>query len=423
MHFGSSAKVVEPVKDVEPEAVDADAPKPKLKEAPLKRSKIDAINDPETQENTRLNALIYHTSDETVDLYKKENNSSDLLGRLYFDDYDSDSITSPQLSVAGTPILSPNVTGGTNPIVFPHADYFQARLTPLLSANSSRAPAFERGISFDTSTDDHRRSLTVKVKHPQFKFRRNNKTYLAGYNSDVESLKAIEWLFDEMVVTGDTIIILQVLDEKKYHEIDKIKAASSLEKIEQLNTHKNKKIQFVYEIVIGKPEKTLKNAIREFNPQMMIIGTHHYDSTSSSKSFLSKASFSKHFLECALVPVIVVKPTYKYNEFLENPIDSESYFEDWIKSIEHSTSATAHKQRQPLPQQRFSMKLLSPSTSRTNSYTNLASQAYSADSDRGRQISKDNQPFAKEEHLTLDSKSRSRSTSKSRGFSKFFHHS
>ena len=100
-----------------------------------------------------------------------------------------------------------------------------------------RIKSFERGISFDTSTDNHRKSLTFKVKHPHFRFRRNNKTFLAGFNNGLESLKAIEWLFDEMIVHGDTVIILQVLDEKQHESIDKRQANKALNKIELLNTH------------------------------------------------------------------------------------------------------------------------------------------------------------------------------------------
>lgn len=58
-----------------------------------------------------------------------------------------------------------------------------------------------------------------------------------GFNNDAESTKAIEWLFDEMVIHGDTIVILQVLDEKKYASIDKLKANVNLSTFANLNVH------------------------------------------------------------------------------------------------------------------------------------------------------------------------------------------
>ncbi|KAL7666338.1 UspA domain-containing protein [[Candida] zeylanoides] len=342
----------------------------------------------ETEINTRLNALIYHTSDETVDLYRRENDSSDLLGRLYYDDYDSESVTS-EVSTPGSEAAAGSA-GGTS------ADYFGGSINAALmaeghkpvepgragplaalgplgshsvpnlealaelhgrvaspdgrgrwtgglgarSSSASRRPAvqrlasFERGVSFDNLSDAHRRSLTFKVKHPQYKFRRNNKTYLTGYSGDEESRRSIEWLFEQMVVHGDTVIVLQVLDEKQHRSIDKARANESLRQIELLNRH-GKKVSVVFEVVIGKAQRLLQAAIDEYNPQMMVIGTHTYEDRDGRmhehhKGFLSKSSMSRHFLECALVPVIVVKPCYEYVERLAEPIDGEEYFARWI---------------------------------------------------------------------------------------------
>lgn len=475
----------------------------------------------ETEHNTRLNALLYHTSNETVDLYRQENNSSDLLGRLYYDDYDSESaVTSPILSGSVTPSggeldhsnmimnslslnsinstlsnhrntkggrsssniasmrashISParsaspsNIPGAlgshhastsshlsipmssvplrssssTNlaPIrpALAKANSFDKPLRPSLSRlQSSSTSSFQKGISFDASSDDHRMSITYKVKHPQFKFRRNNKTFLAGFNDDQESFKAIEWLFDEMVIHGDTIIVLQALDEKKYDVIDKAKVNELLSRIEQLNKHV-KKVSLVFEVVIGKPQKLLKKAIEEYKPAMMIIGTHNHDKK-EHKSFLSKSSLSKHFLECALVPVIVVNPTYRYVEHLENPITTETFFEDWMKNINYDNLLTKDKTKRsklnmlsptssrvltPTSSRVLSpssSRLLSPSTSRNGSHTNLLS----LHEDRGRgDHSKHDGADDDEKDLRSNSssRSRSRSTSKSRGFAKFFHH-
>lgn len=427
----------------------------------------------ETEVNTRLNALLYHTSNETVDLYKLENNSSDLLGRLYYDDYDSDALSSPDPS---SPLVSPS---GSNTHI---SDYFNSRLghnsatspsigsalaspspspsigATLMGSQSSsalgslatpgsrvrpelkRIKSFERGISFDTSTDNHRKSLTFKVKHPHFRFRRNNKTFLAGFNNGLESLKAIEWLFDEMIVHGDTVIILQVLDEKQHESIDKRQANKALNKIELLNTH-FKKVSLVFEVVIGKPQKLLKKAIDEYSPAMMIIGTRHYGDKANSghsKLFSSKSSMSKHFLECALVPVIIVKPTYNYVELLQQPIESELYFQDWLSEIDISGTYTKDKHKRKTKLNFVSS--LSPTSSRSSSYTDMSSLAQA---ERGRTTTstKENQPFKKDvedrgrqltpsekeelpKFLLSESRSRSRSRSKSRDFSRIFgrHH-
>lgn len=326
-------------------------------EAEKEPEEVDEEED-QTKVNTRLNAMLYHVSDDSIDLYRKENTSSDLLGRLYYDDFDSDSVNN---STVNSPLVSPSGT-----VMAP--DYFSLRLggsgsetniamnhafmapnpgsRPDMSRMSSysgnemrRIKSFERGISFDTSTDLNRKSMTYKLKHPDFKFRRNNKTFLLGFNEDNESLKAIEWLLDKMVVNGDTVIILQVLDEKLHSYINKKQATQNLARIERLNTH-FKKISLVYEIVIGKPQKLLKNAVEEYVPAMMVMGAHDYnekESHSNYKSIFSK-SFSKHFLECALVPVIVVKPSYHSIATLSKPIDSEEYFKDWLVDMDVSST-------------------------------------------------------------------------------------
>ena len=431
----------------------------------------------ETARNTRLNASLYHTSEESVNLYKNQNDSTDLLGRLYYDDYDSStmspSIISPMNSGYNTPARSPmlHAQGGSevdlkvlgsdsnlghssaNTLLLP-----SAHAAPLVSSGSSSslnamwtlhnnhstpgsAPLrpdlvrmkLERGVSFDTVPHGTRKSLTLKSKHPQFKFRRNNKTWLVGYNNDVESTKAVEWLFDEMVVHGDTIIILQVIDEKKspMMHIDKKQANDTLASFEKLNVH-SKKIAIVFEMVIGKPQKLLKYAIEEYKPSMMIIGTHHFvenrDSSHNNnhhhhhhRGFFSSSSISKHFLECALVPVIIVKPTYKYVEYLEHPIDSENYFRDWAMNILHRPLSLSQQQQLVLQLQNpnsspYKMKrpgFLSPSSSRSSSYTNLAAEN-DKHSDAGRGRSVDNSAFRK------TNESRSRSTSKTRSFSRFF---
>lgn len=340
----------------------------------------------ETEINTRLNALIYHTSDETVDLYRRENDSSDLLGRLYYDDYDSELVAS-EVSTPGSDAAAGGGAGG---------DYFGGSINAALMAEGHkpvtpgragplaalgplgshsvpnlealaerhgrvalpdgrgrwtggfgarlslalRRPAvqrlalFERGVLFDNLSDAHRRLLTFKVKHPQYKFRRNNKTYLTGYSGDEELRRLIEWLFEQMVVHGDTVIVLQVLEEKQHRLIDKARANELLRQIELLNRH-GKKVLVVFEVVIGKAQRLLQAAIDEYNPQMMVIGTHTYEDRDGRmhehhKGFLLKSLMLRHFLECALVPVIVVKPCYEYVERLAEPIDGEEYFARWI---------------------------------------------------------------------------------------------
>ena len=173
----------------------------------------------------------------------------------------------------------------------------------------------------------------------------------------------------------------------------------------------------------------------------MIIGTRHYGDKANSghsKLFSSKSSMSKHFLECALVPVIIVKPTYNYVELLQQPIESELYFQDWLSEIDISGTYTKDKHKRKTKLNFVSS--LSPTSSRSSSYTDMSSLAQA---ERGRTTTstKENQPFKKDvedrgrqltpsekeelpKFLLSESRSRSRSRSKSRDFSRIFgrHH-
>ena len=351
--------------------------------APGLLGKTDDLDD-ETVRNTKLNAELFHTSNDSVELYRQENNSSDLLGRLYYDDYDSDSMTSPSISGVSSPMpLSPIMSPSES------SDQLSVKSRPPFL----RMKSMERGISFDISPHGHQKSYTLKAKHPLFKFRRTNKTFLVGYNDDLESTKAIEWLFDEMIINGDTIVVLQVLDEKQHVSIDKSKVQKNLAKIEQINHH-FKKVCIIYEAAIGKAKKAIRSAIDEYRPSMMAIGTHHYDGKEHHRSF-TKSSLSKHILECSLVPIILVKPSYRYVEFLREEVDGPQYFENWIKNIDHIDNRVIRKK----------VPLISPSVSRNSSYTNLVNE------DRGR---------GGGVHDQILNESRSRSTSKNRVFARFF---
>lgn len=440
-----------------------------IEKKPRERKVIKVRNrerfDPETSKNTHYNSLLYHTSNESVDMYARENDSSDLLGRLYYDDYDSDSVRSPLVSGDSTPLLSPSLNaGGTG------GDYFSSRpihspgiLTPISRSGTSHSnlkspdslaaideklrkhqqnqlqvpssslsnhhvptpekSKYSKGISFDTSTaDTERKSLTLKSKHPKFKFRRNNKTFLTGFNDDQESLRAIKWLFDEAIVNGDTIVVLQVLDEKIHHQINRDKCQKSLEVIENLNIH-NKKISIVYEVVIGKPQKYLKRAIDEYTPQMMAIGTHQSDKE-QHKSFFAKTTLSKYFLEYALVPVVVVKPRYNHVEELPTPIDSSDYFKNWLSGIDISDTYGKDKEKKI-------KKFRSPLGSRSSSSVSINT----LNEDRGREKhgnNPDNHKFkassstlgSRSDSKNRDDKSRdaNKSPHKRTAFSKLFHH-
>ncbi|KAJ8140534.1 hypothetical protein OY671_006283 [Metschnikowia pulcherrima] len=384
----SSEEKKDAVSNPEDDSEEASEPKQYAKEKAPVLNKV-VVDEPETETmlNTKRNALLYHTSEDSIDLYRSENNSSDLLGRLYYDDYDPDNRQIVERITSFTSLQAlarqPASPGFGRPV---------SETEVKSTTNTLRRPSFERQVSFDTLSDTHHSAITLKVKHPEFKFRRNNKTFLIGFSNDSESLKAVEWAFLEMVISGDTIIVFQVLDEKSYTFVDPSLAEIVLEKLKKLNTH-SKRISLVYEVVIGNPQKLLKKAISEYKPAMMIVGTRQYGAAPEPvnhmtpflshpqpvrpgqpqpvhpvhsplhRSIFGKSSTSKYFLQYALVPVILVKPFYTIQETLDRPVDSENYFKDWLANID--ISHTREKKKKHI----FGMR--SPSSSRNSSHTSL----------------------------------------------------
>lgn len=352
----------------------------------------------ETEKNTKLNALLYHTSDDSVDDYKQQNSTLDLLARLYYDGYDPDD---PSGYSASPSVLSSRAQSPT----------------PSNSVDGRNRPYFARGISFDTSLDSHHSAITLKAKHPEFKFRRNNKTYLIGYADDSESLRAVEWTIQEMVIHGDTIVVLQVLDEKldPAAAVDHGKAQELLETLEALNVT-SKRMAIVLEVMIGRPQKSLKAAIAEYKPAMMVVGTHHFKSNADlavhHHNFLlfQKTTISKYFLQYALVPVILVKPFTKHDAPLDEPIDLETYFLALLAKTSDNSSREKKKKRSRV-------NLLSPSVSRSGLHVNLV-----APEPRGRSPNQEGRASfmidSRDSSVSSDHRVESRSQSRTR--SKFF---
>lgn len=378
----------------------------------------------ETELNTRMNALLYHTSHESIDLYRLENNSLDLLGRLHYDNFDIHDKESVSRVQSFTSFLQILLAQSLN-----KASATSINNSGTLSPPALRpTPLFESGVSFDTLDDSHHKSIILTAKHPEFKFRRNNKTYLIGYSNDAESLRAVQWVFQEMVIHGDTVVVFQVLDEKHHKVVDADAADKVVEKLKSVNTY-NRKISLMYEVTIGRPQKLLKQAIEEYKPAMMIVGSHQYElspvpsnaslnthtiqSNHSHFLFLGKTSISKYFLMFALVPVILVKPFYQHQETLKSPIDSDHYFHDMLANID--ISRTRERQR------KHKFDFLSPTSSRNSSSTNLA--AMISPESRGRSTENTNIVVSRGSSISSNlsrSQSRSRSQNRLSRFSKLF---
>lgn len=298
------------------------------------KSKIPQFMDPETKSNTQINALMYDTNSST-----SQEDQEDLKSKSAIEFSNGRKSTSPSSDLG-------NASG-------PRSHYFASKLAVGSASSPSarglpndksapkpiRPQALKRGVSFDTcSSENRQQSLTLKKKHPDFCFRRNNKTFLAGLKYTKNSMRALEWVIEEMAVDGDTVVVLHVLHEKANTHIDKKRASREMKMLESLNKS-GKKISIIYEVAIGRPRFQLKLAIEEYCPSMMVIGSSENEGKSNflynfTHGSLSRPSFRRYFLEYGMVPVIIVKLNYHLQQPLRKPIDSPYYFQEWLKSID-----------------------------------------------------------------------------------------
>ena len=144
-----------------------------------------------------------------------------------------------------------------------------------------------------------------------------------------------------MIINGDTIVVLQVLDENNTYPLTNRRSRKTWLKSSKSITISRKFVLSTKPPSV-KAKKAIRSAIDEYRPSMMAIGTHHYDGKEHHRSF-TKSSLSKHILECSLVPIILVKPSYRYVEFLRQEVDGPQYFENWIKNIDHIDNRVIRK--------------------------------------------------------------------------------
>lgn len=275
-------------------------------------------HDRQTEKNTRHNARMFDTGADSVALYRRES-LQDLIGRLHNDDFDLDLVVSsfdrmsPRSLPAGfaAPSLLLRISLPASLAASPRRSP-DLRRHDVRSAAASLCSELRRGVSFDT-TETSNRGITLKLRHPQFQFRRNNKAFLVAFDSDSESLSAAEWVLAELAVHGDTLIALHV-----NAELDQAAARATLADLESRNVHL-KKLAFVLHAAAGKPQKAIEEAVEEYRPLLLVVsgGELH-------------AKTVKHFLLVGAVPVIIFKHTPR-GAFPH--VDLELFFQKMAASV------------------------------------------------------------------------------------------
>ncbi|KAG7815746.1 hypothetical protein KL942_005148 [Ogataea angusta] len=314
----------------------------------------EALDDPETKRNTELNSLIYQLSQGQVDELDALSARTHTPERL---------LRSPSLSRQNSTDSSLPTTN----LSIDEISDLQPKRPPLKGSGS-----FHRGISFEnmgnSQLDYEKMQFILTTKHRDFHFDRVSRTFMCGYDDNECSLLALKWTIDEMVSDGDTLVCLRVLSKEDaagdYQRDYKKEGEKVLEEIARLN-FKDKKIKIVLELKVGKVPEMITKAITEYDPVILIVGTHGTQKT-GFRAIIGSKSMSKYCLQYAQVPVVVVGPLCH----MQKPkldLSSETVYADALRNFQHGIELAETEIRKPRFQRSLrSESVLSPVRSKSS---------------------------------------------------------
>lgn len=87
-----------------------------------------------------------------------------------------------------------------------------------MALTKTKSLFYDRHISFDTFPDNEAvkgniLSYTLTSTHKKYAFHRASRVFVVGYNEKSYSINALQWMLDELVDDGDTIICVMVVEE------------------------------------------------------------------------------------------------------------------------------------------------------------------------------------------------------------------
>ncbi|KAG2178311.1 hypothetical protein INT44_001461 [Umbelopsis vinacea] len=190
-----------------------------------------------------------------------------------------------------------------------------------------KSDKYVRGVSFDNMTDkdlpDY--SFTLRGKSKGFQRTRRSRTFMVATDLANYSEYALTWANEEIMDSGDELIILRVvtvdMTDKRanvqallHHEEVKARENANAVLNKVLDKETDIEISVVIEFVIGKVQETIQHMIAMYQPSMLIVGTR---GLSDFKTMLL-GSISKYCLQHSPVPVVVVRPDDKLKKMKKN---------------------------------------------------------------------------------------------------------
>lgn len=180
------------------------------------------------------------------------------------------------------------------------------------------------------------------MKHQDYAFSRQSRTFLCGLDQNEYSASALEWLIDTLADDGDEIIALRVLDPRsrmaeegqESEQIYRQEARKIMDEIVEKNDE-DKAISIVVELSVGKVQTTIEKMIHMYQPDSLIVGTR--GRALNGISSILPGSISKWCLQNSPVPVIVVRPDRKRSKAKKKRLNDPTR-KSYLEILEKSSS-------------------------------------------------------------------------------------
>lgn len=188
--------------------------------------------------------------------------------------------------------------------------------------------------TYSPNLDVSKYQMTFVREEEGFCFRNITRSFYVPYDDEKPSKDAIRWTMSQAVTDNDIVIVLKVVSFQnimkngvEHHRQD---CKRLFENICKLNVNQTK-LKIIVEIRVGAVEYALARGLKDFDPTFMVMGTKGIKKNKLSNILNEDNSMTKHFMDHGWIPIIVVNPLYEQKPISEKdqckPIDENTFLE------------------------------------------------------------------------------------------------
>lgn len=206
-------------------------------------------------------------------------------------------------------------------------------------ATDRRAVAFDTFPSGDEANSGGGTGIhygfTMQAKSHGYERSKNTRTFLVGTDLNEYSVHALNWLLNNLLESGDEIIVLRVMDPSNYARDPTLSPQAVAQTQEEardeahqvlrsiLDALPDLSVSIILEFCVGKIQPMIQRMVRLYKPDSLVVGTRGRSESVWRSTFMG--STSKYCLSSSPVPVIVVRPERKVRKSVEARKSRSSY--------------------------------------------------------------------------------------------------